>query len=245
MNKKSEVNSLINAIKSAQQDCASKIAERLKLLLKIEEELEKGRKLDSKLAKEKKAGITEREEASKTFFVGRLTTDTVQDDITNYFMQLGIVTDVKLAKNEKTGKSLCYALVTFTKIYDDETFLEKPHKINGRRINLEDNSSTGSKSILVKGHMVKYLTNANVVEFFSSFGEVKNVTIDAANNNRLVEFESSDAVNKALGESQLKNMKIEKLKYSFNSSAILQSLQQLRNRLEDSLAAQKIIERKK
>lgn len=107
-----------------------------------------------------------------------------------------------MIKHEKTGESRCCALVTFDKLNEDEDkFLEKTHNINGRCIAMELNTISGNKTVLVSGAMVKYLTGASVVEFLSKFGKVKSIAIEnTATQSRIVEFETSEAAEKALGK---------------------------------------------
>ncbi|VDK41428.1 unnamed protein product [Dibothriocephalus latus] len=74
---------------------------------------------------------------SRTIFVGQLKPRVSEADLKDYFSKYGTVSGADLVKNKKTGKSRCYAFVTFAdeKAFDNGV-VEACHFLDGCRLNV-------------------------------------------------------------------------------------------------------------
>ena len=168
----------------------------------------------------------ENSEGLLKLFVGGLNYLSLRDDIKSYFQTFGKVQSCSLLIDKVTGKSRGFAFVS---IKDPNKTLEKKilsrkHEINGKIVDVkpavegkkrEDMMDT-SKKIFVGG-LEPSVTEKDLFDFFSKFGEVKDASVLIDNNRNVsrgfgfVSFEDKNIVDELVKKNnfELKGRKID------------------------------------
>jgi len=144
-------------------------------------------------------------------FIGGLDYRTTDDSLKSHFEQYGEIVDVIVMKDPQTKRSRGFGFVAFSHSYMvDEAQKNRPHVIDGRTVDTkraiprdEIGKSDGGtvKKLFVGG--IKDLTEDDIRDCFSQYGEVTNVSIPIERETQkkrgfaFVEFSDSDAADKA------------------------------------------------
>jgi RNA recognition motif-containing protein len=171
-------------------------------------------------------GDEENSEGLLKLFIGGLNYLSLRDDIKLYFETFGKVQSCSLLCDKLTGKSRGFAFVT---IKDPQNILEKKifsrkHEINGKIVDVKpavegkkrEEMMDSSKKIFVGG-LEPSVTDKDLIDFFSKFGEVKDASVLFDNNRNasrgfgFVSFEDKNVVDKLVKENNfmLKGRKID------------------------------------
>ena len=159
-------------------------------------------------------------------FVGGLNYLSLRDDIKSYFQTFGKVQSCSLLIDKVTGKSRGFAFVS---IKDPNKTLEKKilsrkHEINGKIVDVKpavegkkrEDMMDSSKKIFVGG-LEPSVTEKDLFDFFSKFGEVKDASVLIDNNRNVsrgfgfVSFEDKNIVDELVKKNnfELKGRKID------------------------------------
>lgn len=137
------------------------IAERFRILIKIENELKLGKELDKKVSALTGSFVEgERNQLfGESFFVSWFDEEATEDELRQYFRKYGELAGIVMKKTKVDLESKSYALVVYKELEKKESFLQRFHKMNGKRIFLASNEDDGEKTILISGKMVKYVSS--------------------------------------------------------------------------------------
>ena len=168
----------------------------------------------------------ENSEGLLKLFVGGLNYLSLRDDIKSYFQTFGKVQSCSLLIDKVTGKSRGFAFVS---IKDPNKTLEKKilsrkHEINGKIVDVKpavegkkrEDMMDSSKKIFVGG-LEPSVTEKDLFDFFSKFGEVKDASVLIDNNRNVsrgfgfVSFEDKNIVDELVKKNnfELKGRKID------------------------------------
>lgn len=118
------------------------------------------------------------------FFVGSIPYQVDQVMLTKYFTSFGEVIDMFIIKGER------YGFVTFSSLHNEDLFLKKAHRINGKLIKVERERFLKKSVVHVWGHEVENLTDDIIKEFFTNLScKVISIRSGDANGDRLIEFD--------------------------------------------------------
>lgn len=149
----------------------------------------------------------------RKIFVAKLSFDTTEDDLKEHFEEYGELEDVRINRDQKTGKSKGFGFITFTDVSGvDAAQAARPHKITRREVMTvrsirKDQQGSADAKLQVKKLFVrgiKYDMNKDdLEEVFSQFGKVlsAHIPIDKATGNSrnygFIEYDDPDCVDKA------------------------------------------------
>ena len=117
----------------------------------------------------------------KKLFIGGLNIETTNDSLKAFYSNWGEVADCKVVMDANTGRSKCYAFLTFAETEAlDRCMLDRPHVVDGKQVdpkramprkevqNIEANQRV--KKIFIGG--LRDLVESEIREYFSKFGKV-------------------------------------------------------------------------
>ncbi|CAL4125421.1 unnamed protein product [Meganyctiphanes norvegica] len=149
----------------------------------------------------------------RKLFVAQLNFDTTEDKLREYFEKYGELEDVRINRDQMTGKSKGYGFVTFADISGvDAVQKARPHTITKRTVKTvrsvrKEQKGTAEAKLQVKKLFVrgiKYdMNKEDLKEVFSQFGKVvsAHIPVDKATGNSrnygFIEYDDTDCVDKA------------------------------------------------
>ncbi|XP_054710429.1 heterogeneous nuclear ribonucleoprotein 27C-like isoform X2 [Uloborus diversus] len=121
-------------------------------------------------------------------FVGGLSWETTKENLQSYFSRFGEIVDCVVMKNNETGRSRGFGFVTFKDPNCVNAVLQaKPHDLNGRTIDAKEctprsmqkrgGNKTPSQSKIFLGGLPRDITESDIRNAMSKFGEVSQVII--------------------------------------------------------------------
>lgn len=119
-------------------------------------------------------------------FVGGLPVRVDRDAIAEFFSTYGTVLNCKLKKNQQTGRSLGFAYLTVKEKATYDRLLSEPVSFQGRVIDVKpmwkkkelgDKLEEEKKKKIFVSNLPQDLTNAELMAYFSKFGQVANAFI--------------------------------------------------------------------
>lgn len=118
----------------------------------------------------KKEGSEQAAEDRK-LFIGGLSWETREAQLTDYFEKFGTVESVNLKMNPVTGKSRCFAFVVFKSAEDvDKVVAAGEHAINSKKVDVKRAKAKPGKIFI--GGLKPELTDEMLREFFGKFGKI-------------------------------------------------------------------------
>ncbi|OWA51805.1 putative RNA-binding protein squid [Hypsibius exemplaris] len=123
--------------------------------------------------------VTEDPIDKRKAFVGGLSPDTIEDDLNTYFAQFGPVQHSVVKRDQLTGRSRCFAFVTFA----DATGLKKlatvaVHTLKGKKIDPKPAEPRPGEEAVTKifvGGVDTAMEEDDVKAYFEKFGKVKDL----------------------------------------------------------------------
>ena len=144
-------------------------------------------------------------------FLGGLSWDTTEDDLTEYFGQFGHVANVSIKYNAATGNPRGFGFITFTNDDSIEAVLNSgPHTVKNKQIDprkAKSKLNANLKKIFVGG-VDSSMTEDELRDYFSRFGRVDGIELpfDKIRNRRrefcFIIFDTKEAADAACGESK-------------------------------------------
>lgn len=125
-------------------------------------------------------------EKSYKVFIGGLPVRVDKDAICQFFSKFGTVLSCKLKKNQQTGRSLGFAYLTIKEKEAYDRLLEEEIEFHGRIIEIKpiwkkkelgDQLENEKKKKLFVSNLPEELTNTELIEYFSKFGQISNAYI--------------------------------------------------------------------
>ncbi|KAL5280983.1 DAZAP1 family protein [Megaselia abdita] len=134
----------------------------------------------------KKENIASMEEDERgKLFVGGLSWETTQENLSRYFCRFGEIIDCVVMKNNETGRSRGFGFVTFSEPLNVNTVLQNgPHMLDGRTIDpkpcnprtLQKPKKGGGYKVFLGG-LPSNVTETDLRSFFGHYGKVTEVVI--------------------------------------------------------------------
>ncbi|XP_056019600.1 heterogeneous nuclear ribonucleoprotein D-like-B isoform X2 [Ostrea edulis] len=156
-------------------------------------------------------GMKVDDDDERKIFVGNLSWETSQKDLKDYFCKFGEVENCVLKQDLETRRSRGFGFVVFKDVGTvDKVLEEKTHSLGGRNIDPKRANPRKKEEAIKKifvGKVDPSLTEAEIKEYFETFGEVKKIDLpyDKAKEQRrafcFVEFKEEDAVKKITDQS--------------------------------------------
>lgn len=147
----------------------------------------------------------------RKLFLGGLSWDTTEDDLTDYFGQFGSVSNVSIKYNSATGNPRGFGFITFSSDGAIDAVLSSgPHSVRNKVIDprkAKSKVNANLKKIFVGG-VDSNLTEEEIKQYFSRFGRVDGIELpfDKIRNRRrefcFIIFDSKEAADSACGESK-------------------------------------------
>ncbi|KAI8116435.1 Heterogeneous nuclear ribonucleoprotein 27C [Lucilia cuprina] len=131
-----------------------------------------------------KAKIMEEDERGK-LFVGGLSWETTQENLSRYFCRFGEIIDCVVMKNNESGRSRGFGFVTFADPANVQHVLQSgPHTLDGRTIDpkpcnprtLQKPKKGGGYKVFLGG-LPSNVTETDLRTFFGRYGKVTEVVI--------------------------------------------------------------------
>lgn len=148
---------------------------------------------------------------NRKLFLGGLSWDTTEDDLTEYFGQYGPVVNVSIKYNATTGQPRGFGFITFAADESIDAVLNAgPHSIKNKVIDprkAKSKTNANLKKIFVGG-VDSNMAEEELREYFSRFGRVDGIELpfDKVRNRRrefcFIIFDTKEAADAACGESK-------------------------------------------
>lgn len=188
MEENSRINSemqLKSAIETALIENDRIVAERFKLMMQIEAQLD----INSKLFEELK--IARISKTPLRFYVGNLTPEINDMELEKYFSKFGEIVDIFMSKRGM------FAFVSILNMIDEKSFIKMSHQIKSRLIKVDPEriplNKLKTKFVIASGS----LKSAEIGTFFTTLG-FNVVNVSAGRRATLIEFDSFETVEKVL-----------------------------------------------
>ncbi|XP_065921339.1 heterogeneous nuclear ribonucleoprotein D-like isoform X3 [Magallana gigas] len=167
----------------------------------------------------------------RKIFVGNLSWETSQKDLKDYFTKFGEVENCVLKQDLETKRSRGFGFVVFKDPSTvDKVLDEKTHNLGGRNIDPKKANPRKKEEVIKKifvGKVDPSLTEAEIKEYFETFGEVKKIDLpyDKTKEQRrafcFVEFKEEDAVKKITDQAvhKIKDQEVDVKKATQNNQS--------------------------
>ena len=148
---------------------------------------------------------------NRKLFLGGLSWDTTEEDLTDYFGQYGHVSNVSIKYNAATGNPRGFGFITFANDESIDAVLNSgPHTVKNKQIDprkAKSKLNANLKKIFVGG-VDSSMTEDELRDYFSRFGRVDGIELpfDKIRNRRrefcFIIFDTKEAADAACGESK-------------------------------------------
>lgn len=165
------------------------VAERFKLMMQIEAQLD----VNSKLFEELK--LARISKTPSRFYVGNLTQNINEMELEKYFSKFGEIVDIFL---DVRGR---FAFVSILNMIDEGSFIKMSHQIKSQLIIVDPEHSPikklKTKIVIAAGSWMQTLKRAEIETYFTTLG-FKVVNVSPGRRTTFIEFDSFETVEKVL-----------------------------------------------